>query len=79
MNLQIRDPRARDMARKLAVMNDCTMTEAVVDALDFRIKSVKQKRPLAEVAAELAAELRALSTGPGHTMTKDEIDEMWGH
>jgi hypothetical protein len=39
---------------------------------------VERKRPIAEVAKELHAELMALSKGPGHTMTKDEIDDMWG-
>jgi antitoxin VapB len=78
MNLQIRDPRARDMARKLAVMNDCTMTEAVVDALDFRLRKINEEIPLIERVKKIQADLRAMAGPNGRDMTKEEIDDMWG-
>jgi antitoxin VapB len=78
MNLQIRDPRARDMARKLAVMNDCTMTEAVVDTLDFRLRKINEEIPLIERVKKIQADLRAMAGPNGRDMTKEEIDDMWG-
>lgn len=77
MNLQIRDPEVRSKAEKLARLRKTTLTDAVREALDFRLKHLP-KRPLVEVAAEIRAELKALSRGPGHIMTKEEIDDMWG-
>lgn len=77
MNLQIRDPEVRMKAERLARLRKTTLTDAVRDALDFRLDHLP-KRPLYEVVDELHAELMALSTGPGHTMTKEEIDDMWG-
>ena len=77
MNLQIRDPEVRKKAERLAKLQNVTLTKAVGDALDFRIKHLP-KRPLREIAEELHAEMKALSKGEGHIMTKDEIDAMWG-
>ena len=78
MNLQIRNPRAYEMAQRLARIENMTMSDAVVVALDARLKQVETRRPLAEVVAELQRELAELSQGRGHDMTKDEIDDMWG-
>ena len=77
MNLQIRDPEVRLKAERLARLRKTTLTDAVREALDFRLDNLP-KRPLHEIVEELHAELLALSTGPGHVMTKEEIDEMWG-
>lgn len=77
VNLQIRDPDVRSKAEKLARLRKTTLTDAVRDALDFRLEHLP-KRPLREVAVELHEELLALSKGPGRAMTKEEIDGMWG-
>ncbi len=78
MNLQIRDPKARQLAKELADERGVTMSEAVVQALEAELKRVR-KRSLPQQLRKLADELAALSTGPGRDMTKDEIDAMWGH
>jgi antitoxin VapB len=79
MNLQIRDKRAHELARRLADMRQTNMTEAVVSALEYAIEREKPKENIVERFAELAAELRRRSPGGGRDMTKDEIDAMWGH
>jgi antitoxin VapB len=81
MNLQIRDPRAREKAEKLARLQNTTMSEAVIDALDFRLKHVEKaehRRSAMDVAAEIRASLLAKSKGLGPLMTKEDMDAMWG-
>lgn len=79
MNLQIRDPRARELARKLAERRRTSMTEAVIDALEAQLAEERRRSPLAERLDAIARDLAA-SAGPGgRAMTKDEIDAMWGH
>ena len=79
VNLQIRHPRARELARELAERRKTSMTEAVILALEAELRREEDKQPLAVRARALAAELRSRSTGTGRDMTKDEIDAMWGH
>jgi len=79
VNLQIRDARARALARQLAEKRKTSMTEAVIMALEAELRRETERKPLAERARTYAAELRAQSQGAGRDMTKDEIDAMWGH
>jgi antitoxin VapB len=79
MTLQIRDDRARALAQELAAKRNVTMTEAVIQALESELRRETEKEPLADRIARIAA-IAAAEAGPGgRTMTKDEIDEMWGH
>jgi antitoxin VapB len=78
VNLQIRDPRAHALARKLAEERGISMTDAVIEALAAELKRARDQRPLAERLAAIASGLRAKSRGPGHRMDKTEIDDMWG-
>ncbi|SDR64304.1 antitoxin VapB [Rhizobiales bacterium GAS113] len=79
MTLQIRDERARDLAQKLAAKRKVTMTEAVIQALEGELRRETEKEPLAGRIARIAADL-AQQAGPNRrTMSKDEIDAMWGH
>lgn len=78
MNLQIRDPKARELAKKLAAARNVTMTEAVIEALESELK--RQRTPKSNLGvADLVSELRDLARPGGRDMTKDEIDAMWGH
>ena len=77
MNLQIRDPRAHDLAKRLAEKRKVSMTDAVIDALEAELR--RESRPLAERLATIAGELRSKAQPGGHDMTKEEIDAMWGH
>jgi len=79
MNLQIRDPRARELARRIALRRHVSMTEAVVDALEAEYRRVSAERPLAERLDAIADELAALAGAGGREMTQDEVDAMWGH
>ncbi|MGK9232562.1 type II toxin-antitoxin system VapB family antitoxin [Inquilinus limosus] len=79
MTLQIRDNRARELAQELAAKRKVTMTEAVIQALEGELRRESEKEPLADRIARIAAIAAAESKPGGHAMTKDEIDEMWGH
>jgi antitoxin VapB len=79
MTLQIRDERARDLARKLATKRKVTMTEAVIQALEGELQREAEKKPLATRLKRIAADLAAQGSPGGRAMTKDEIDAMWGH
>lgn len=79
MNLQIRDVRARELASKLAEKRGTSMTEAVVTALENELRREESEPSLATRLDELAQKLKDMSPGGGRHMTKDEIDEMWGH
>ena len=79
MNLQIRDPRAHELARKLAEKRGVSMTEAVIDALEEQLRREGGQRPLAERLAVIADRLSSQAGSGGHELTSDEIDRMWGH
>jgi antitoxin VapB len=79
MHLQIRDPRARDLARKIAQHRHVSMTDAVVKALETEYRRVAAQQPLAERLGAIANGLAAIAKPGGRDMTKDEIDAMWGH
>ena len=77
MHLQIRDPRAHELARRLAEKRGTNLTDAVIAALEAQLQ--REQRPLADRLGELAGSLKAKAGTGGREMTKDEIDEMWGH
>jgi antitoxin VapB len=79
MTLQIRDERARQLAQKLARMRKVTMTEAVIQALEAELRRDAEKQPLADRIAGIAASLAAEAGPNRRTMSKEEIDAMWGH
>jgi len=79
MTLQIRDDRARELARKLAAKRHVTMTEAVIQALEAELRREADKEPLASRLKRIADELAVQGKPGGRAMTKKEIDEMWGH
>ncbi|MDI4655201.1 type II toxin-antitoxin system VapB family antitoxin [Xanthobacter autotrophicus] len=75
--MQIRDERARALAEQLAARRKVTMTEAVTQALEGELK--REKEPLASRLKQIATTLAADAKPGDKVMTKDEIDEMWGH
>ncbi len=79
MHLQIRDPRARELARKIAQQRHASMTEVVIQALEAEYRRVAAQQPLAARLDALADELAAIAKPGGRDMTKNEIDAMWGH
>lgn len=79
MTLQIRDDRARQLARKLAAKRQVSMTEAVIQALEGELRREAEKEPLATRLQRIASDLAAQARPGGRAMTKQEIDDMWGH
>ncbi|MBZ9796824.1 type II toxin-antitoxin system VapB family antitoxin [Mesorhizobium sp. ES1-4] len=79
MNLQIRDPRARELAQRLAAKRKISMTEAVIEALESELKRQSGHIPLAKRLAAIADDLKAKAGHGGRPVSKDEIDDMWGH
>lgn len=67
------------MARQLAEKRRVTLTEAVIDALEAQLQAEQSRIPLADRLKDIADRLKAKGGASGHDMTKDEIDEMWGH
>jgi antitoxin VapB len=55
------------------------MTQAVIQALEAELQRETDKEPLAARIARIADELAAGAGPNGRTMSKDEIDAMWGH
>ena len=78
MALHIRDDRALKLAKKLAARRGTTMTRAVVEALEGAL--AREERPLRERLAEIADDIKRLGDPKrGRAVTKQEIDELWGH
>ena len=74
--LTIRDPQAALLARRLADIQNTTMTQAVVTALEKELRSAQTKTPLAERLGNIACKAKAMA-GPGRReMTKDDIDAL---
>lgn len=78
MNLQIRDPRARELARQLADEKQVSMTEAVIDALEAELRRQRNEKPLAERVRPIIDRLKRKAKPGGRDLTKEEIDAMWG-
>ena len=78
MNLQIRNPRAHELAKRLARRRGVSITDAVIAALEADLSAVAEPRPLNQRVADIAAELRAIANPGGRDMTKAEVDTMWG-
>lgn len=79
MGISIRDPEVGELARKLARLRQSNMTEAIAHALRSELKREHDKLPLAERLEELARETAAMAGPNPRDVTKEEIDELWGH
>ena len=78
MGISIRDREVGELARELARLRKTNMTEAIAHALRTELERERDKRPLADRLAELAAELKAEAGPNPREVTKDDIDAMWG-
>lgn len=79
MNLQIRDPRARELAEQLAREQNISMTDAVINALASQLQRLNHAKPLAERLGVIAENLAHQAKPAGRDMSREEIDAMWGH
>lgn len=55
------------------------MTEAVITALENEVKRERRTAPLADRYAAIAGDLVEKAGPSPREMSKDDIDEMWGH
>ena len=78
MPLNIRDPRASQLARDLAARRGTSMTKAIIGALENELTREKAKQPLAQRVRQISSVLKAGAQGGRRKLTKTEIDEMWG-
>ena len=78
MPLNIRAPRASELARDLAERRGVSMTEAVITALENEIATEQAKEPMALRIRKISERLKAEATGKPNKMSKAEIDKMWG-
>lgn len=79
MNLQIRNPRAYELARRLAQRRGISMTEAVIEALEAELERRHAQVPLADRLGAIADELAAMAKPGGREITQRERDALWGH
>ena len=77
MPLNIRDPRAAELAKELAALRKTTMTAAIIEALQNEIKRERDKVPLRERLAQIALTTRALAGRKGRPVPRSEVDDMW--
>ena len=78
MSISIRDREVGELARELAWLRKTNMTEAIAHALRTELERERDKRPLADRLAELAAELKAEAGPNAREVTKEDIDAIWG-
>ncbi len=78
MPLNIRDPRASELARDLAGRRGTNMTEAIIAALENELTRDRAELPLAQRVRQISGALLANTTGKRRRLSKAEIDEMWG-
>lgn len=76
--LNVRDPRAADLARTLARLRGQTMTEATIFALETAIEQERTQSPLPERLAALAKRAQAMRNPGGRDITKADLDALWG-
>jgi antitoxin VapB len=75
MTMSIRDPRAAELARKLAQRRGTTMTQAVVQALKESLQ--RDLLPLESRFMVAITEFNKHNPNVGHSLSKDDIDRMW--
>lgn len=75
--LNIRNPQARDLARKLADLRRVSITEAVVGALQAELEREQARVPLSERLETLADKALAKAGSGGRDVGEDERDALW--
>lgn len=77
MQLNIRDPRAAELARALATRRGTTITEATIAALQAELDRQAPETTLEERIQKIVSDLHAKSPGTVKPMTREEIDALW--
>ena len=77
MHLDIRDPRAAELARALATRLGTTITEATITALQAELDRLAPEIPVEERIQKIVSDLHAKSPGTVKPMTREEINTLW--
>jgi antitoxin VapB len=75
--LNIRNPRAHELAQELADRRKTGITEAVIVALENELRREAEAVPLAERLLAIAERARTKSETVGPPLTDEERDAMW--
>jgi antitoxin VapB len=78
MPLNIRDPEVQRLAQILAQRRGTTMTAAIRDALKKEFRIPRDEMALEQTKA-LQDKIRLSAKPGGRIVTKDELDDLWGH
>ena len=76
-SLNIRNPRAHELARELATSRQVGITDAVIVALENELRREREAIPLAKRLDAIAQRARAKAGPNGRDVTEAERDEMW--
>jgi len=79
MNLQIQNPKAYELAKRLAEERKLSLDDAVIGALEAEVERAEKAKKVLESVKRISADLLSRAKPGGRDMTKDEIDRMWGH
>lgn len=77
--LNIRNPRAAELARALAQKRKITMTAAIIEALANELEREAKAIPLDARLGVIIDDFIRPENLVGRDLTKDEIDAMWGN
>lgn len=75
--LNIRNPQARELARKLAGLRKISITEAVIGALEAEFRREQARVPLAQRLERLADEALAKAGKGGRDVSEEQRDALW--
>ena len=77
--LNIRDPRAAELARKLAARRNTSMTKAIIDALHNELARDASTQSLESRMDRIVDRYVGKGANKVRDLTPAQIDEMWGH
>lgn len=75
--LNIRDPRARELARELAGRRKTSITAVVIEALEHELAREREAIPLAARLAKIAERAVAEAGQDARAVSEAERDAMW--
>ncbi len=78
MPISIRDPKAAELARKLATKRGTTMTQAIISALEESLRHDREKMPLEDRFMKTVEDFNARNPDARPKLKKSEIDAFWG-
>jgi antitoxin VapB len=75
--LNVRNPRAHELARELAARRKTGITEAVIQALEHELERERARIPLAQRLATIVDHSLAKAGPNRHPVTEADRDALW--